>query len=81
MEKYGAVQVHYDEVVLLCLLSAYYLKFVVYCLVIVKWLSKSDTTNFFEVALAKMDKTVLYVAAMKWTIATQATMHYCLYSC
>ena len=51
-QKYGAVQVYFGEVVLLCLLSAYNLKFVVYRL---KWLV-SLTANFFEVALAKMDK-------------------------
>ena len=42
--------------------------------------NKSETAKFFEVALAKMDKIVLYMTALKWLIATQATIHYHLCS-
>ena len=47
-EKYGAVQVNFGEVVLLCLLSAYNLKFVVYRLVIVKWLESLIQQTFLK---------------------------------
>ena len=47
-EKYGAVQVYFGEIVLLCLLSEYNLKFVMYRLVIVKWLVSLTQQTFLK---------------------------------
>lgn len=38
--------------------------------------TNSETVKFLEVVLAKI---ALYIAAIKQSIATQATMHYCIY--
>ena len=53
-------------------------EFVVYYLVIIKWLISLRQLGF-SVVLARMDKIVLYIVVIKRSVAAKTTMHYHLY--